>query len=228
MTPVIEFKRGSLRKIKKPEHFWLGNAENDPQVEAQNKRESKILSKIYYQEETIPKYPSMEQMKKWNAREKQIIKGGSLAKYFRETLQKATSNDMPQTQDKGVLEGLRTDNFSGQPMQINGANKGGISFSSASPVNPQISFIGNAGPNPAYHEIGLLESSSIPVLTSNKDNSPQSNSNLSEESIQHVNYLKGLSKNYRTMPCNNYHASQGCGRGIFCHFIHLSEFEGTL
>lgn len=201
MVPVIEFKRGSLRKIKKPEHFCVGNAEKDSQIEAQNKRESKILSKIYYQEETIPKYPSMEQMKKCNARDKQIIKGGSLAKYFRETLQQVAMNEIQQIHDKGVVESLRGDNFSTQPIQIAGINNNGISFSNASPVNPQISFIGSTVSNPVYHDTDLLESTTLPLLSSNKASSPQTNNNLTEESIQHVNYLKGLSKNYRTMPC---------------------------
>lgn len=49
---------------------------------------------------------------------------------------------------------------------------------------------------------------------------------LTNESLQHVNYLKNLSNNYRTVPCKNYHGPKGCGRGTFCHFIHLSEFEG--
>lgn len=49
---------------------------------------------------------------------------------------------------------------------------------------------------------------------------------LSEESTQHINYLKKLSNKYRTTPCKNYHGPQGCGRGTFCHFIHLVEFEG--
>lgn len=49
---------------------------------------------------------------------------------------------------------------------------------------------------------------------------------LSDESMQHINYLKGLSQNYRTIPCKNYHGSQGCGRSRFCHFVHISDYEG--
>jgi hypothetical protein len=53
------------------------------------------------------------------------------------------------------------------------------------------------------------------------------NNELDSETLQHVNYLKNLSQNYRTQPCKNYHSIQGCGRSIFCHFIHIIEFEGT-
>lgn len=110
-------------------------------------------------------------------------------------------NEIQQIHEKGVVESLRSDKFSAQPIQIAGVNKNGISFSNASPVNPQISFIGSTASNPVYHDIDLLESTTLPLLSSNKASSPQTNNNLTEESIQHVNYLKGLSKNYRTMPC---------------------------
>ena len=32
-------------------------------------------------------------------------------------------------------------------------------------------------------------------------------------------------KNYRTVPCRNYHGPNGCQRGNFCHFIHGQGFE---
>lgn len=54
-----------------------------------------------------------------------------------------------------------------------------------------------------------------------------SDNTLTNESKQHINYLRNLSKNYRTQPCKNYHSLQGCGRERYCHFIHLKEFEGT-
>jgi hypothetical protein len=35
-------------------------------------------------------------------------------------------------------------------------------------------------------------------------------------------------KNYRTVPCRNYHGpgNQGCARGEFCHFIHDPDYLG--
>jgi hypothetical protein len=34
-------------------------------------------------------------------------------------------------------------------------------------------------------------------------------------------------KNYRTVPCRNYHGPIGCTRGDFCHYIHAVGFECT-
>ena len=64
MKPEIIFKRGCIQRINKTENFCLGNGEKDQQVEIQIQREKKILSKLYYQEENIPKMPGLEQMQK--------------------------------------------------------------------------------------------------------------------------------------------------------------------
>lgn len=34
-------------------------------------------------------------------------------------------------------------------------------------------------------------------------------------------------KNYRTVPCRNYHGPTGCTRGDFCHYIHAVGYERT-
>lgn len=80
----MSLKEDALEEFKKPEDYLLPEPENDNQIKIQKERESKILSKIYYQEENIPKNPGMEMMKKCDAKEQQIVKGSSLAKYYRE------------------------------------------------------------------------------------------------------------------------------------------------
>jgi hypothetical protein len=93
MQPDIHFKRDFVRKVKLSEEVELGNGEKDLQIKIQTERESKILSKIYYQEENIPKYPAMDQMKKCDAKQQQITQGDSLGKYSRD-LQRKKSEEL--------------------------------------------------------------------------------------------------------------------------------------
>jgi len=34
-----------------------------------------------------------------------------------------------------------------------------------------------------------------------------------------------IPKNFRTVPCRNYHGPAGCARGETCHFIHALGYE---
>ena len=43
---------------------------------------------------------------------------------------------------------------------------------------------------------------------------------------RNLQYLTSLPKNYRTVPCKNYHGPNGCSRRDYCHFIHVPEYQG--
>jgi hypothetical protein len=245
MKPEIEFKRGSLRKIKKSEDYLYPDPEDDSQICAQKERESKILSKIYYQEENIPKNPGMEMMKKCDAKEQQIVKGASLAKYYREfKLQQEEELKAQIMQRKSdIIKILKIENtnimnidyFKEKLGQDTIDKLGSEKFAK---LTEYIKEWGNkdtqsSGNNlltpetlPSSITGAYLSTNLKPNLKVNDCSSGVKVNSISDESMQHINYLKGLSQNYRTIPCKNYHGSQGCGRSRFCHFIHLSDYEG--
>jgi len=41
------------------------------------------------------------------------------------------------------------------------------------------------------------------------------------------NLVQSIPKNYRTVPCRQYHGSEGCTRGEHCHFIHEGAYAGV-
>ena len=245
MEPIIIFNRGCMKRINKSDSFDLGDGEKDQQIEIQTQREKKILSKIYYQEENIPKMPGMEQMQKWDSRQAIIVK----TRYQIDTLSKRNelSKLLPIDQVKNRVE-LPFKNFNSDkavPLneiqhQINQlayiqflANEGNLTL----PIN-------NATSVHSISEIIPIEYSTKwevlkqECVSNFKEGIEQKSEKigseierintgkLSYESSQHVTYLKNLSSKYRTMQCKNYHGSQGCGRGTYCHYIHLVEFEG--
>lgn len=212
MKPEIEYVRGSLIKIQKPDDYFLSDPEEDSQIAIQTERESRILSKIYFHEENIPKNPSMDSMKVFNTKNKMIVKGSSLKNTY--------------LKNKGSLEDQsKTDVFTENLEQDSNS---GLNLLSAS-LNQDNEASGNYN-----HTTGLQEYNPSMVNFSNTLNHENlhhkedklNSETLSEESLQQIKFLRDLSQNYRTIPCKNYHGSQGCGRSRYCHFIHLSEYEG--
>lgn len=254
MKPVIQFKRGSLIKIKKDEDFLIGKGEEDPQVKTQLDRESKILSKIYYQEENIPKNPGMEQMKKCDAKLKSIITGQSLAKAHRDTIlekqaeirqkilqrKKELSKYLIKIENQQFDMDINELKRNMDPESLIKLGQGGVNQLSSKlnewnnpkamgiDTNLQLGISGNQElHSDSLHTLPNLDGFGIPI-TSIGSGVGNIQNQLSDDSMQHVTYLKNLAKNYRSIPCKNFHALQGCGRGIFCHFIHLFEFEGII
>jgi len=252
MEPLIQFKRGCLLKNTKPDDFCIGEGDNDLQIKIQIERESKILSKIYYQEENIPKGPAMELMKTCDAKLKQITKGGSLSQYYKKIQMQQQEelkaklwqrknllskllkiegqslgmnlNELQQKLDQETIDKLGSAKLAQLSSHINKWEKDSNVHEDKG-VASHSQYLNDSTPYDPLQGMGMDDVSEIPFL--NTKTRKISDGILSEESVQHTNYLKGLSKNYRTTSCKNYHAEQGCGRGMFCHFIHLPEFEGT-
>ena len=196
-------------KIEKPEDYFLSEPEDDPQVKIQQERESKILSKIYFHEENVPKNPSMESMIKFDTRSKMIVKGSSLKKTYQLYMNSKKGDNKSEVKPNELSQFEETSlNFLSQEFNIENKNEYNLAqFSTQNAVSSL---------EEINHSFGQKHS-----------NSQEGDASiLSEESIQQITYLKGLSQNYRTIPCKNYHGSQKCGRSRYCHFIHLAEYEG--
>lgn len=210
MEPQMEFTKPTLVRIQIPEDYELADPDEDEQVQIQKDRESKILSKIYFHEENIPKNPNMDSMITFDTKSKMIVKGSSLRNTY--LTNKGKQNE---TQSDALLETLNqvdVSNLNLLSKGLNEENKHGLEYPKFSGFNEFNSTIGEF-------------SNTLNGENSLKDDQLDAEV-LSEESIQQINFLRDLSQNYRTVPCKNYHGSRGCGRSRYCHFIHLSEYEG--
>ena len=127
-----------------------------------------------------------------------------------------------------TLQKLGNEKLSKLAAQINKWNQDELSSMKDNTQVSPMSLVSNSSVINNFSGSSMDSSSFSNIKTDNKSSGSSDNTNLSEESFQHVNYLKNLSKKYRTIPCKNYHSSQGCGRGTLCHFIHLAEYEGIL
>ena len=89
MKPMIKFKRDCLIRIKKDEDYDLALGEDDLQIDIQKERESKIMYKIYFQEENIPDMPNMSNTKRCTVAALKEVKNYDLkALYDKEQLKK--------------------------------------------------------------------------------------------------------------------------------------------
>lgn len=194
-----------MMKLEKPDDYFLSEPEDDPQVKIQQERESKILRKIYYHEENIPKNPSMESMKKFDSKNKLIVKGSSLKKTYQLLM------GSKKTDNKSVLNKNELSQF----------EKSNLNF-----LAQELNLITKNSYNNCENTLNSWEKGHYSNSIEHKNTLKEDANTLSEESVQQITYLRGLSQNYRTIPCKNYHGSQKCGRSRYCHFIHLSEYEG--
>jgi len=251
MQPMIQFKRGKLRQVYKSSDFELGNGEYDNQKSVQETREKSILCKIYYQEENIPECPSMINMRKWSLKRSQQINPESLSKLWKEqealkqqelkkslmqskhllikllkleNLQSQLSiNDLKQRLDKDATQNLNNEQLNTLANHINSWYPNTQHL-----VEPNSINFGNNTRNMQVIRTGF---DTIPIAVSpygmmqNSGNSVAMTEQVTDSSWQN-SASKTYPNKYRTQPCKNYHSSQGCGRGIYCHFIHLQEFEG--
>ena len=213
MEPVIEFNKDSLIKIEKPDDYFLADPTDDEQIKIQQERESTILSKIYYHDENIPKNPLMDNMKKFDASSKMFVKGSSLKQTYRTFKDKELEEQQQQNLFADGLSLLNQHTLNSLSTTLNQMTEKNMTVSKN---------LSSSSSNSLGAE-GKKKS-----LEAAKDKAKENSIELSEDSLQQISYLNGLSQNYRTFPCKNYHGSQGCGRSIYCHFIHLIEYEGTL